>query len=155
MFYENDETFVNAQGFVKKTTKLIFRKKTKNNWQILRRISKELNSKLIPINSYTPNSHIFFNLKKINDFRNYVSFHYCTSQNLTNLNFYLTSKNKPYFFVHKNDLIFKQKNVKIQSTKLQYWLNDFFSGGKDNYSHNSLIMSNCSRALRSESSNFF
>lgn len=152
MFYENDETFINTRGFTKKTTKLIFRKKTKNSWQILRRIIKQFQNKLTFVNT-EDNNHIFFNPKKITNFRNYISFHYSNSQNLSNIDFYLTSKNKPYFL--KKNLIFKQKNIKIQSTKLQYWLNDYFSGGKDNYSHNSLVMGNCSKILRFENSNFF
>lgn len=154
MFYENDETFINTQGFTKRTTKLIFRKKTKNSWQILRRIIKQFKNELTFINN-KDNNHIFFNSKKTIDFRNYINFHYHATQNLTNLNFYLVSKNRPYFLLNKNILSFKQKNTKIQKTKLQYWLNDFFSGGKDNYSHNSLTMANCSKILRSETTNFF
>ena len=153
MFYENDETFINTQGFTKRTTKLIFRKKTRNNWQILRRMVKQLKKKLTFINNQN-NTNIFFNSKKIIDFRNYISFHYHATQNLTNLNFYLTINNKPCVLLDKNSF-FKQKNIKIQNTKLQYWLNDFYSGGKDNYSHNSLIMANCSKILRSETTNFF
>jgi len=30
-FFENNETFFNTEGFVKRTTKLIFKKKSKNN----------------------------------------------------------------------------------------------------------------------------
>ena len=89
------------------------------------------------------------------NFRNYISFHYRATQNLTNLNFYLITKNKSFMLSSPNTLNFKQKGIKVQNTKIQYWLNDFFSGGKDNYSHNSLIMANCSKILRSETTNFF
>jgi hypothetical protein len=41
------------------------------------------------------------------------------------------------------------------NTKVKYWLDDFFSGGKDEYSQNSLVLTNCSKILRTESSNFF
>lgn len=154
MFYENNETFVNAQGSTKRTTKLIFRKKSKNGWQILRRMVKQLKEKLIQINN-KDNNHIFFNSKKIVDFKNYVSFHFNATQNITSLNFYLVTKNKSCTLFSQNILNFRQKNLKLQNTKMQYWLNDFFSGGKDNYSHNSLVMANCSKILRSENTNFF
>jgi NADH dehydrogenase/NADH:ubiquinone oxidoreductase subunit G len=49
MFYENEETFINTEGFIKRTSKLIFDKKTKNSWQILRRILKHLNTNVIYI----------------------------------------------------------------------------------------------------------
>lgn len=30
-FYENEETYINTEGFIKRTAKLIFKKKTRNN----------------------------------------------------------------------------------------------------------------------------
>jgi predicted molibdopterin-dependent oxidoreductase YjgC len=47
MFYENEETFVNTEGLIKRTTKLNFRKKTKNNWQIITEIFKQFKTNLI------------------------------------------------------------------------------------------------------------
>ena len=153
MFYENDETFVNTEGLIKRTTKLIFRKKTKNNWQILRRVLKHFKTNLTLLNQ-KDNQIIFFNSKKISNFKNFINFHYYATQTLTTMNFYLTSKTQP-FIILKPISTFKPKSVKITETKLKYWLDDFFSGGKDEYSQNSLILTNCSRILRSESTNFF
>ena len=42
MFYENEETFINTEGLIKRTSKLIFKKETKNNWQILRKFLNNL-----------------------------------------------------------------------------------------------------------------
>jgi hypothetical protein len=72
---------------------------------------------------------------------------------LTNLNFYLTIKTTPIVFTNK--LTFKPAQNKLKISKLKYWLDDFFIGGKDEYSQNSLILTNCSKILRSETTNFF
>jgi NADH dehydrogenase/NADH:ubiquinone oxidoreductase subunit G len=152
MFYENQETFLNCEGLVKRTTKLISRKKTKNNWQILRRVFKHFKGNLTFLNQ-KENNIVFFNAKKISNFKNFVCFQFYATQSLTSLNFYLNIKNQP-FSLNQN-LCFKPKTVKINNTKLKYWLNDFFSGGKDDYSRNSLTMANCSKILRSENTNFF
>ena len=45
-FYENNETYVNTEGHTKRVTKLVFKKKTRNNWQILRQILKQVNRKI-------------------------------------------------------------------------------------------------------------
>ena len=153
MFYENDETFINTEGLIKRTTKLIFRKKTKNNWQILRKVLKHFKTNLTFLNR-KDNQIIFFNSKNISNFKNFIHFHYYAAQTLTNMNFYLTLKTQS-FIINKPTQTFRQKNTKIIETKLKYWLDDFFSGGKDEYSQNSLILTNCSRVLRSESTNFF
>ena len=44
IFFENQETFLNAEGFIKKTSKLITRKNVKNDWQLLRKFVKTLTS---------------------------------------------------------------------------------------------------------------
>jgi NADH dehydrogenase/NADH:ubiquinone oxidoreductase subunit G len=153
MFYENEETFINTEGLTKRTTKLIFRKKTKNNWQILRRIFKQFKNNLTFLNN-KDNQIIFFNTKKINNFKNFVNFNYIAAQSLTNLSFYLNIKTET-FVLNESKKRFKKKTSKINNTKIKYWLDDFFSGGKDEYSQNSLILTNCSRILRTESTNFF
>lgn len=153
MFYENEETFINTEGLIKHTTKLIFKKQTKNNWQLFRKIFKQLKTQTISLNNKN-NQFIFINSNKINDFRNFISFHYFATQSLTNLTFYLNLKTEPFILTGKS-LKFKLNYSKIIQTKIKYWLDDFFSGGKDEYSQNSLILTNCSKILRSESTNFF
>lgn len=152
MFYENEETFVNTEGLIKRTTKLIFKKSTKNNWQILRKFFKKFKSNLQFLDEKN-NQLIFYNSKKIANFKNFMYFQYLATQSLTNLNFYLNIKTKPFVITYNNN--FKQKTNKLVNTKLKYWLDDFFNGSKDEYSQNSLILTNCSRILRKESTNFF
>jgi len=151
MFYENEETFINTEGLIKRTSKLIFKKQTKNNWQILRKVFKQFKLNLNCLNN-KENQLINFNSNKISNFKNFMYFQYFATQSLTNLNFYLSVKNKSFII---NNIKFKPKTNKINNTKLKYWLDDFFSGSKDEYSQNSLILTNCSKILRGESTNFF
>lgn len=153
IFYENEETFMNTEGFIKRTAKLISLKKTKNNWQILRKFLKHFKNNFKSLDNIN-NQLIYFNPQKLSNFKNYTNFNYYAIQSLTNLNFYLTIKTEPTVF-HQKFFDFKLASKKLQNTKTKYWLDDFFMGGKDEYSQNSLTLSNCSRVLRSESTNFF
>lgn len=153
VFYENEETFVNTEGYVKRTNKLILKKKTKNNWQILRRVFKYVKAHSLALNTKN-NQLLAFNSTKTVNFKNYVSFHYQATQTLTNVNFYLNIKNESFFLFSDNSN-FAQNRTKVRNTKLKYWLDDFFNGGKDEYSQHSLVLSNCSQILRSKATNFF
>jgi len=153
MFYENGETFFNTIGSIKKTNKLIFRKKTKNSWQILRRILNLLKKNIIFLMN-KDNQTIFFKSKKISDFRNFMNFQYYATKSLTSLNYFLNNQNKP-FALYKSKNTYKNHTFKFYNSKVKYWLDDFFHGGKDTYSHNSLILANSSKILRTESTNFF
>jgi hypothetical protein len=80
--------------------------------------------------------------------------HFCAVEKLDSLTPSFVTQNQPFFISHQN-FNFKQKLSKIHSTKSKYWLDDFFTGGKDEYSKNSLVLSNSSRILRTQSTNFF
>jgi hypothetical protein len=153
VFYENGETFINTEGFIKRTTKLISRKKTKSNWQILRKFLKYFKKNFKNLNK-KDNILIYFNSKKLFNFKNYANFSYYAIQSLTNLNFYLTIKNSPVIF-YRNFYNFRIALKKFQDTKTKYWLDDFFVNGKEEYCQNSLVLSRCSKVLRSEKSIFF
>jgi NADH dehydrogenase/NADH:ubiquinone oxidoreductase subunit G len=152
VFYENEETFINTEGLIKRTNKLIFQKKTRSSWQILRKMFKQLSLSIFF--DHKTNHILSFNLKKLAYFKNFIYFNYQATQTLTSINFYLTTKTAPFYLNNKNTN-FRAFNKKITNTKLKYWLDDFFLGGKDEYSKNSLILSGCSKILRSESTNFF
>lgn len=153
-FYENDETFISTEGFIKRANKLISRKNAKNNWQILRRIMKKFRTSLKFVNNHKDNLLLVHNFRKIIDFKNYMNFHFIATSSLNNLNFFLNIKDTP-FELGNNNSIFKNSVVKLVNTKLNYWLDDFFIGGKDEYSKNSLILANCSKTLRTNATNFF
>lgn len=151
MFYEDSKTFINTEGYFKKTTKAVFKNKNKNSWQIFRRVLKHFNNNTI---TYNNNQTVTFNSRNLSGFRTYNNFHYQATKTLTSLNFYLTLKNES-FILSKETSYFKQTRIKTNLTKQKYWLDDFYNGGKDEYSHNSLVLSNCSKLLRTKSANFF
>ena len=150
MFYENEETFINTQGLIKHTSKLVLKKKTKNSWKLLRNFLKKLKNNLILIN-LKDNSTIFYDLKKKSKFKNYITFHYNATYTINYNSFVLLTKNQP-IYINKNK--YKNKKLKLFNTKLKYWLNDFFIGGKDGYSQDSVILTNCSNINRFQKTNF-
>jgi len=97
---------------------------------------------------------IFFNSQKSNNFKNFIHFQYYSTPNLINLGFHLNKHNKK-IILNNNIQNFKSKSVKFNNTKLKYWLDNFFTGGKDEYSVNSITLNNCLKILRLESTNFF
>lgn len=152
-FYENEETFINAEGLLKRTTKLIPGKKTKNSWQVVRKFMKYFKQKLFIFQKNNKQT-IFFNSKKYYNFKSFINFQYHAVQSLTHLNFYLTVRNKA-IILNNNNQLFKTQVSKITNTKLKYWLDDFFTDGKDEYTQHSVTLINCSKILKSETTNFF
>ncbi len=153
MFYENEETFINTEGLVKRTTKLIYREKTKSNWQIFKTLLNQLKTRILFLNKKDI-YNIFFDSSKRFDFKNFISFQYFSTQSITNIAFSLNFKTEP-FLISNNVLKFKLMSNKISLTIIKYWLDDFFSGSKDEYSRNSLTLIDCSKILRLETTNFF
>ena len=91
------------------------------------------------LNNSKNNRLIYFDTKNSYNFRNFINFQYLATQSLTDLNFYLNTKNNS-FVVFKDNYFFKIKSAKMFNTKIKYWLDDFYNGGKDNYCHNSLVL---------------
>ena len=153
MFYENEETFLNTEGLFKRTNKLITRRKTREGWKLLRNLLNHFKDQYSSLNS--PNNDIVsFNTTKQINFSNFINFHYNAIEKLDSSTPSLANQNQP-FFISSQSVNFKQKPSKILHTKSKYWLDDFFTGGKDEYSKNSLVLSNCSKILRTQSTNFF
>jgi len=150
-FFQSEETFINTEGFVKRTTQIISQKKTKNTWKILRKFLKFLKNKLVYFNK-KDNQLLDFNLNKFYNFKNIISFHYYPVKKITNLSFYLNIKSNKFVI---NNFIFKKKSKKFINTKLKYWLDDFFNCNKDKYSQNSTVLTNCSRHVKYQTTNFF
>jgi len=152
LFYENGETFINTAGLIKKTTKLIFRKKTKSSWQTLKQIIRILTKKITFLNK-KENQIIFFK-SNINNFRNFTTLNYYATKSITNASYRINTNNKP-FLIDKLTFTYKYQTFKMANNKMKYWLDDFFHGGKDTYSQNSIILSNSSQLFRLETTNFF
>lgn len=150
IFFENQETFINTEGFIKRTTKLIYRKKTKNDWKLLRKFIKSFRFK----NNIIDKNLISCNTKDISSFKIFINFQYYATQTLTNLNFYLGTKNQK-FSIYKKFNVFKRRPIKFFNTQLSYWLNDFYTGGKDTFCQNSLLLVRCSTNNKLQLTNFF
>lgn len=153
IFFENEATYINAEGFVKRAIKLISKKKTKNSWQFFKKMLIYFKKKLVFLITIE-NQILFYNFKKFYNFKNFINFQYYVTQSLTNLNFYLNIKNKT-IILKKSTEYYKTKTKKYITTKIKYWLDDFFNGNKDEYSQNSIILTDYSKILRIKYTNFF
>lgn len=154
LFLEDNETYINTQGLMKKVTKLIhFKKDSKNNWQIIRKFYAN-SKKLACLNNVKDSVVLNFDCINILNYKNYINFQFNASSSLTNLSFYLNKNNQP---VVKNlNSPLKEPKIKMFNTKLKGWLDDFFMGNnKDSFSYNSSVMSKNSAIVRINSSNFF
>ena len=60
VFFEHQESFINAEGLIKRTSKLITRKNMKNDWQLLRKFVKTFNSNF-NLSDFKNNSIISYN----------------------------------------------------------------------------------------------
>lgn len=154
LFMEDNETYINTQGLIKRTTKLLhFKKDAKTNWQITRRMYANSKS-LMFFNNKKDNQLINFDSVNSFNFKNYVNFQFCAAQTLTSLSFYLNKQNSP--ITKSMVLSFKSSRIKIYNTKIKNWLDDFFNNnGKDSFSYNSSVLIHCSKIMRSSNTNFF
>ena len=154
LFLEDNETYINTEGLIKRTTKLLhFKKEAKTNWQIIRRLYAISNS-LMFFNNKKDNQLINFDSVNSFNFKNYINFQFNAAQTLTSLSFYLNKQNSPVFKPITTSI--KSPRIKVIDTKLKNWLDDFFnSNGKDAFSYNSSVLINCSKIVRSSTTNFF
>jgi len=154
LFMEDNEIYINTQGLIKKVTKLInFKKDSKNNWQIMRKLYAS-SKKLSYFNNNKDSNVVNFDCINILNYKNYINFQFYAVSSITSFSFYLNKSNKPIPKNVNSDI--NGTKIKIFNTKLKYWLDDFFTGdGKDSFSYNSSVMSKSSKIMRSNSCNFF
>ena len=152
-FFDNQETFVNTEGFVKRTTKLVSKKNVKTDWQLLRKFVQTLS-----INNsvnYSKNDTIFsYTNNALFDFKNFIGFQFYASKTLTNINFQLIDQAQK-FSIYKKYNKFKTSSTKLFDVKLKYWIDDFYTGGKDIFCQNSLTLTRCSMNYKLQVTNFF
>lgn len=152
-FFETQETYINSEGFRKIGSKLIFRTNQKSDWQLLRKFAHSL----VACGSVTclkDSQILFYNSKSLFDFKNFINFHFQATQNLTTLNDYVGGLNQKFVIYKKFDR-FKTLGIKLHNGKLKYWLDDFYTGGKDTFCQNSLTLTRCSANYRLQVTNFF
>jgi NADH dehydrogenase/NADH:ubiquinone oxidoreductase subunit G len=154
LFLEDNETYVNTQGLIKRTTKLInYKKEAKSSWQIIRKFYAN-SRKALALNNQKDSKSITFNSVNLFNFKNYTNFQFYATQVLTSFSFYLTQQNKA--LIKQLNSPFKKTKIKLLNTKVKPWFDDFFNdGGKDVFSNNSSFLANCSKIARTSSTNFF
>lgn len=149
-FYENEQTFINVEGFIKRTTKLVKKQSTKNSWQTLRKFVQQYKNKITPL-TLKDSQIIFFNSKKLYNFKHFLNFQCSAIQSLTHLNSNLTLRNKT---LKLNSLGFKIGLKKIFETRVKLEFDDFFIEGKDLYSRDSSSLNRSSQNARHRFLNF-
>ena len=149
--YETSGTYINTEGIVKKTFKMILSPKTsKGAWYIIRKFMDVAKSLSYSSNPGLTNK-VIFNTKTLYSFKIFVNYHYYATKSLGSLSFYLASR--PSMFVLDRSQ-FYLASKKTANTKLKFWLDDFYLGGKDTHSFSSSTMAACSLSLRYEITNF-
>ena len=148
-FFETSNVFMNNHGQFKKTIKVVSPlNKSKENWQIIRKIS----SSLLNINflsSYVKKDRVTFDVKNFLNFLKFSSFNFFPVSSINNNSiFYKENSNRNLTLLNNR---VKKKNY---NTKHIYWIEDFYIGGRDNYSSFSSIMIECSYSFRKEDTNF-
>lgn len=148
--FETKNVFINTQGLVKQTNEFLLNNKAKSNWQTIRYLFNNFKNNLFFLNKKNKfKLNLYFKNNKLNEF---VGLNYLPLTQLKKKNV-LKTNSLNYFFLKKYQL--KITKIKFFNTKLKFWLNDFFTGGKDEFSKHSLIMARCSNLKRFQSTNFF
>lgn len=149
-FFENSELFINNEGLFKKSSQLFLSNNFKSSWKILRKTFNNLTKKLSYI--FKTNFFLTFNTKnRFHFLKIFYLFYFC--KKITNSIFILNCCNTFFMLTKKN--FFNNKKFKLINTKINFWLNDFFIGGKDDFSWNSLVLIKNSNINRSQQTNFF
>ena len=151
VFFETSGTYLNTEGFFKKTIKIVpALQKSKEDWYILRKLLSH--TKSVQFLSFPKiNKKIHYNCNNLHTFKNYINFNYFASKSLDNMAFYLNTKINHFSTINQK---YKISSKKFFNTKLKFWLDDFYIGGKDNYSIFSSTMIECSLNFRFETTNF-
>ena len=156
-FFETDETFLNAEGVFCQNLKVFQNADAKKTWQIFRKLFESIKTEIHLAKSHKENFFEIASLMSQSNFKNYLNFLYFASINLKNSvsNMYLSNKTQSFLFTPKLNKYFRPKRFKSLNTKLNYWICDFYTGSKDEYSTHSPTLSLCSYNNKSLSQTFF
>lgn len=145
-FFENGQIFINNKGDLKKTYQIFSNSKKKSHWKLTRYIFNAF--KKISLIS---NNFLISFTKLVSFFHTKIVLHLI----FIPLSSFLI---KQVFNFFNNSFIFiidLSKKTKLINSKLKYWLNNFFIGGSDGLSQNSLILNKCSENYKLQSTTFF
>ena len=143
-FFESCCSYINTEGNMKCSTRLVSSiHNTKDDWVILRKLISVLG-----IIEFTcdikSNTRVQCNGNSLFNFKNLISFLFVETQNFSKLSFHRRTFNQTFLFISTQQI----RKLKIKSTQLKKWIEDFFLGGFDNYSHESKTMIFCSLSVR-------
>jgi len=152
VFFETSDTYINTEGLVKKTLKSISTTHdTKSDWQIIRKFFSYSNTFLYAGGINNLKRKIQFDCENLFDFKSFISFLYYSLENLTNLSFYLATKNTAFDLRQTK---YKSSVSKIYNTTIKRWLDDFYLGLNNTYNNYSYTMVECSATFRKSLTNF-
>jgi NADH dehydrogenase/NADH:ubiquinone oxidoreductase subunit G len=143
-FFESAGSYINTEGNMKCSTKLVSSMhNTKGDWVVLRKLISIL--EIIEFNcDIKNNTRIQYKGNSMFNFKNLVSFLFVDTQNLSKISFHRRTFNQTFLFISTQQI----RKLKIRSTQLKKWIEDFYLGGFDNYSHESKTMMLCSMSMR-------
>ena len=122
--------------------------KTKDNWQLIRKLILTLKNVTFFSDSVLGNG-LIYNSKNIYNFKNFINFFYLNTKSLSNISFYLKTEAQQLDIKIK-----KPKKNKLIKTQIRHLIDDFYLGGFDEYSNNSELMIECSLKLRTQTTTF-
>ena len=143
-FFESAGSYINTEGNTKCSTKLISSThNTKDDWVILRKLLSALETVEF-ICDIKNNTRVQYTGESLFNFKNLVNFLFLEAQKLSRLAFHKRATNQSFFLIASQQI----RKLKVQSTQLKKWIEDFYLGGFDNYSHESKTMNLCSMSVR-------
>jgi hypothetical protein len=150
--FETSEKFLTAEGFIKTTKKLVSKKTNFSNWKYLRVVFNSIKKNINQFSVIKSKFQINFKIKNIKlkmfNILNFESIQFLTK----NINKFVLNGNNGFF--NKTKLL-NLKKIKLINLKLKVWLTDFFSGGKEGFSHNSVNLMQLSKSIKLLATNYF
>lgn len=147
-FFETSGSFINTEGTMKRTAKIISTLKTKDNWQLIRKLILTLKNVTF-FSDIELGNGLIYNSKNIYNFKNFINFFYLNTKSLSNISFYLKTEAQQFDIKIK-----KLKKNKLIKTQIKHLIDDFYLGGTDEHSNNSELMIECSLKLRTQTTTF-
>lgn len=149
VFFESSHVFLNNSGNYKNPVKIVpSLNKSKENWHLIRKISSSLSHSNFNSNYITGNK-LIYTINNYNNFIKYIGLQFYPISYVSNQNTFIKESKE-----FKNIILGQTTKKKYYTSKFFLWLEDFYIGGKDNYSIFSSVMINCSKILRVDCTNF-
>lgn len=151
-FFSSDLTLINVEGLIKRATKInkekfeLFETEISFVYNFFKTIKKQLNYLFVNTNE------IFLNFKNMYSFKNFSQFFYLATKSFKYLSFFLIYKSQPFIKTSKKIKAFV---TKIENSKIKFWIDSYFINFQDNYSSNSIILSNYIDSSKKNYTNFF